>query len=125
MRPEIQALRAVAVTLVLVYHLWPGRVPGGYVGVDVFFVISGFLITSHLLREVVRDRTVSVTQFWARRIRRLLPAAYTVLLASFVAVLLWIPRSSWEQAYAEIAASAGYAVNWLLAFNSVDYLGGG
>ncbi|HEY8772826.1 MAG TPA: acyltransferase, partial [Candidatus Limnocylindria bacterium] len=77
MRPEIQALRAVAVTLVLVYHLWPGPVPGGFVGVDVFFVISGFLITSHLLREVVRDRTVSVTQFWARRIRRLLPAAYT------------------------------------------------
>jgi len=123
MRPEIQALRAVAVTLVLVYHLWPGSVPGGFVGVDVFFVISGFLITAHLLREVVRDRTVNLTQFWARRIRRLLPAAYTVLLASFVAVLLWLPRSAWEQASAEIAASAGYAVNWLLAFNSVDYLG--
>lgn len=123
MRPEIQALRALAVTLVLVYHLWPGRVPGGFVGVDVFFVISGFLITSHLLREVVRDGTVSLTQFWARRIRRLLPAAFTVLLASFVAVLLWLPRSAWEQAYTEIAASAAYAVNWLLAFNSVDYLG--
>lgn len=121
-RPEIQALRAVAVTLVLVYHLWPTPLPGGFVGVDVFFVISGFLITSHLLREVVRDRTVSVTQFWARRIRRLLPAAYTVLLASFGAVALWLPRSAWEQAYQEISASAVYAVNWLLAFNSVDYL---
>lgn len=51
-RPEIQALRAVAVTLVLLYHLWPGRLGGGYVGVDVFFVISGFLITGHLMREV-------------------------------------------------------------------------
>ena len=55
MRREIQGLRAVAVLLVVLFHLWPGRVPGGYVGVDVFFVISGFLITSLLLREV--DRT--------------------------------------------------------------------
>jgi peptidoglycan/LPS O-acetylase OafA/YrhL len=122
MRPEIQALRAVAVTLVLVYHLWPTPLPGGFVGVDVFFVISGFLITSHLLREVVRTGTVSVTQFWARRIRRLLPAAYAVLLASLAATVWWVPRSAWEQAYQEIGASALYAVNWLLAINSVDYL---
>ena len=122
MRPEIQALRAVAVTLVLVYHLWPTPLPGGFVGVDVFFVISGFLITSHLLREVVRTGTVSITHFWARRIRRLLPAAYAVLLASFAATVWWVPRSAWEQAYQEIGASAVYAVNWLLAINSVDYL---
>jgi peptidoglycan/LPS O-acetylase OafA/YrhL len=121
-RPEIQALRAVAVSLVLVYHLWPASLPGGFVGVDVFFVISGFLITSHLLREVVRTGTVSVTHFWARRIRRLLPAAYTVLLASLAATVWLVPRSAWEQAYQEIAASAVYAVNWLLAINSVDYL---
>jgi peptidoglycan/LPS O-acetylase OafA/YrhL len=121
-RPEIQALRAVAVTLVLVYHLWPASVPGGFVGVDVFFVISGFLITSHLLREVMRTGTVSVTHFWARRIRRLLPAAYTVLLASLAATVWFVPRSAWEQAYQEISASAVYAVNWLLAINSVDYL---
>jgi peptidoglycan/LPS O-acetylase OafA/YrhL len=50
-RPEIQALRAVAALLVVLYHLWPGRLPGGFMGVDVFFVISGFLITSHLARE--------------------------------------------------------------------------
>ena len=55
-RAEIQALRAVAVVLVVVYHLWPAVLPGGFVGVDVFFVISGFLITSLLLREVERDR---------------------------------------------------------------------
>ena len=52
--PEVQALRALAVMLVVLYHLWPGRLPGGYVGVDVFFVISGFLITSHLNRELER-----------------------------------------------------------------------
>ncbi|MSW95209.1 MAG: acyltransferase, partial [Actinobacteria bacterium] len=50
-RLEIQAMRAVAVALVVIFHLWPSSLPGGYVGVDVFFVISGFLITAHLLRE--------------------------------------------------------------------------
>ncbi len=60
MRAEIQALRAVAVSLVLVYHLWPAAVPGGYVGVDVFFAISGFLITSLLLREAERDGRISL-----------------------------------------------------------------
>ena len=86
MRQEIQGLRAVAVLLVLLFHLWPDRVPGGYVGVDVFFVISGFLITSLLLREVDRTGSVSLAGFWARRLRRLLPAAYVVLVASAVGV---------------------------------------
>ena len=75
LRAEIQALRAVAVGLVVVYHLWPAAVRGGFVGVDVFFVISGFLITSLLLREVERTGTVSLSAFWARRARRILPAA--------------------------------------------------
>src|SRR3954452_12111618 len=71
-RPEIQGLRAVAVGLVVLFHLWPNRVSGGYVGVDVFFVISGFLITAHIHRELVTTGTVSLRRFWARRIRRLL-----------------------------------------------------
>lgn len=104
------------------FHLWPNRVTGGYVGVDVFFVISGFLITAHLLSEVERTGTVSLTQFWARRIRRLLPAAFTVLAASLVAALLIVPKSMLQQALYEIGASAVYAQNWLLAGNSVDYL---
>ena len=58
LRPEIQALRAIAVSLVVIYHLWPRALHGGFVGVDVFFAISGFLITSQLLREA--DRTGSV-----------------------------------------------------------------
>ena len=74
-RPEIQALRALAVGLVVVYHLWPTAVPGGFIGVDVFFAISGFLITSMLLREIDRDGKVRLAAFWARRARRLLPAA--------------------------------------------------
>ncbi|MCW2807720.1 MAG: oatA 3, partial [Marmoricola sp.] len=112
----------MAVLLVLLFHLWPDRLPGGYIGVDVFFVISGFLITSHLLREVDRTGSVSLAGFWARRLRRLLPAAYVVLLTTAVAVLAWVPRLLWEQFFGEILAAALYVENWTLAVNSVDYL---
>ena len=73
--PEVQALRALAVALVVIYHLEPNLLPGGYIGVDVFFVISGFLITSLLVREVERSGRVDLAAFWARRARRLLPAS--------------------------------------------------
>ena len=122
MRREIQGLRAVAVLLVVLFHLWPGRVPGGYVGVDVFFVISGFLITSLLLREVDRDGSVSLGQFWARRLRRLLPASYLVLAVSAAGTLLFVPRLVWEQFFGEILGAGLYVENWVLAVNSVDYL---
>ena len=68
--PEIQVLRAVAVMLVVLYHFWPGKLTGGYVGVDAFFVISGYLITSHLFREADRTGTVKLAAFYARRARR-------------------------------------------------------
>ena len=73
--PEIQGMRALAVTLVVLFHLWPQRLSGGFVGVDVFFVISGYLITSHLMREVDRTGSVRLRTFYARRARRLLPAS--------------------------------------------------
>jgi len=122
LRPEIQALRAVAVLVVVVYHLWPNTLTGGFVGVDVFFVISGFLITAHLLREAERTGRVSLPRFWAKRIRRLLPASLTVLAASAVGVFLLVPQLYWEQFYKEIAASALYVQNWVLASSSIDYL---
>ena len=121
-RPEIQALRALAVGIVVVYHLWPSRLPGGFVGVDVFFAISGFLITAHLLREAVSTGRVSLPQFWARRARRLLPASLLVLVASAIATLVWVPAAQWVQFFREIAASALYVQNWELATNAVDYL---
>ena len=108
--------------LVVGFHLWPVRIPGGYVGVDVFFVISGFLITSHLMREVERDGRISFGRFWARRARRLLPAAYTVLAAAAVATYLWLPRVAWEQSFREIIASSLYVQNWQLAADAVNYL---
>ncbi|RFA13669.1 hypothetical protein B7R22_13535 [Subtercola boreus] len=121
-RPEIQALRAIAVLSVVIYHLWPAGLPGGFVGVDVFFVISGFLIIGHLLREVDRTGGVRLLPFWARRARRLLPASLLVLAVTGVAVLAVVPQVQWQQFFSEIAASALYVQNWLLAHNAVDYL---
>ncbi|MET0979160.1 MAG: acyltransferase, partial [Paeniglutamicibacter terrestris] len=68
-RGDIQGLRAIAVSLVVIYHLWPQRLTGGFIGVDVFFVISGFLITSHLLKRPPTSFADVVT-FWIRRIKR-------------------------------------------------------
>ncbi|WP_456795941.1 acyltransferase family protein [Curtobacterium sp. PvP017] len=122
MRIEIQALRAAAVLSVVLYHLWPNRLPGGFVGVDVFFAISGFLITGHLLSEVARTGRIAVGTFWARRVRRLLPASLLVLLATAVAVLLVVPRTYWTQFSHAILGSTLYAENWVLASQAVDYL---
>lgn len=120
--PEIQALRALAVTTVLAYHLAPSRFPGGYVGVDVFFVISGFLITGHLLRELDRTGRVRLAAFWARRAKRLLPAALLVLAATTLAVLAVVPRVLWRQHLGEVLAATAYVENWRLAADAVDYL---
>jgi peptidoglycan/LPS O-acetylase OafA/YrhL len=120
-RTDIQALRALAVLSVVIFHLWPNRLPGGFVGVDVFFVISGFLITQHLLRDVAKG-TFSVITFWARRIRRLLPASLTVLVFTAAAIFLVAPKDLWPTWISEVGASAAYFENWTLANNAVDYL---
>jgi peptidoglycan/LPS O-acetylase OafA/YrhL len=121
-RREIQGLRAVAVMAVVLFHVWPNRLPGGYIGVDVFFVISGFLITSLMLREVAATGRVRLAAFWARRARRLLPASYVVLVATAVGVWLWVPTLHWQQYFKEVGAAAHYVENWSLAADSVDYL---
>src|SRR5690606_23524931 len=118
-RADIQALRAIAVSLVVVYHFFPGVVPGGFVGVDVFFVISGFLITSHLLSSPPRTGR-ALAQFWGRRIRRLLPASFLVLATTLIATLLIAPQTVWANTAKQIAASALYIQNWFLAAESVD-----
>ncbi|MCK5350748.1 MAG: acyltransferase, partial [Desulfobacula sp.] len=74
-REDIDALRGVSVLLVVIYHAFPGKLSGGFIGVDVFFVISGYLITGLLLRELGRSGSIDLLRFYARRIRRLLPAA--------------------------------------------------
>ncbi|MCU0505308.1 MAG: acyltransferase, partial [Chloroflexi bacterium] len=84
-RPDIEGLRAVAVVLVLLYHAGVPGFPGGYIGVDVFFVLSGFLITGLLLRELRGSGTISLPRFYARRARRILPASALVLVATVLA----------------------------------------
>lgn len=120
-RPDIQSLRAVAILAVLLNHLWPARVTGGYVGVDIFFVISGFLISSHLFKEVTATGRLRLGRFYAKRVRRLLPAALFVLAAGAVATAIFLPYPRWNRAGSEIIASAAYFENWFLAAMSIDY----
>ncbi|WIB78907.1 acyltransferase family protein [Curtobacterium sp. MCPF17_002] len=122
-RADIQGLRAVAIALVILYHLWPSRLSGGYVGVDVFFVISGFLITGHILKAAERERPVPMLiGFYARRIRRLAPAAVVVLAFVLAFTLLLLPASSWGATGSNVLAASLFSENWYLAAQSVSYL---
>jgi peptidoglycan/LPS O-acetylase OafA/YrhL len=118
-RTEIEGLRAVAALLVAIYHIWLGNVSGG---VDVFFVVSGFLITTSLLGRVQRQGKIDILDFILGLAKRLFPAAFFVLLVVTLASMLWLPQVQWAQTLQEIFASAFYYQNWQLAFNAVDYL---
>ncbi|NLT56937.1 MAG: acyltransferase [Actinomycetales bacterium] len=118
---EVQALRAVAVALVLAFHLWPRITPGGYIGVDVFFVISGFLITGLIVRDLRAGR-FSLKRFYVKRIRRLLPAASLVLFVVAVTTLLTVPHTRWVEIARQVVASAWYIQNWELASVDVNYM---
>ncbi|MEY4434141.1 MAG: hypothetical protein RIR16_181 [Actinomycetota bacterium] len=121
LRADIQALRAIAVLAVIFFHLWPAGLTGGFIGVDVFFVISGFLITSHILNDMERGR-FTVVQFWARRVRRLLPASFAVILVSSIAVMALARDSEQVTLLWESIAATFYFENWALAASAVDYL---
>ena len=121
-RPDIEGLRAVAIGLVLVYHAGVRQLPGGFVGVDVFFVISGFLITGLLIREVETHGRLSLRRFYARRAKRLLPAAGLVLAATAALTWLTISVVDWRTFGWDIVGAALYVVNWVLAGRAVDYL---
>ena len=116
-RPELQGLRAVAVALVVVYHVWFGRVSGG---VDVFFVISGFLLTGQLVRAAGRG-PLELGRRWSRTLVRLLPCAVVVLVATVVAGALLLPEGRWPQTLREVVAAALFLENWRLAADTVDY----
>jgi peptidoglycan/LPS O-acetylase OafA/YrhL len=121
-RPDIQGMRALAVSMVVVYHLYPSLLPGGFAGVDVFFVISGFLITGHLLREYRKSGRIGLLDFWGRRAKRLVPAAALVLTVTWVASRFVLPATQLAGTAAQIRASALYFQNWQLAANAVNYL---
>ncbi len=120
-RPDLQGLRAVAVVLVVAYHVGVPRLAGGFVGVDVFFVLSGYLITSLLWATRERAGTLALSEFYARRARRLLPASALVLVAS--AGACWWVYAPLEQAAlaASARAVAAYVGNWWFASRAHDY----
>lgn len=111
--PEIDGLRALAVCAVLVFHAFPGVLPGGFVGVDVFFVISGFLISGIMLDAIGKDE-FSIADFYARRIRRIFPALIVVLLACLIAGWWLLSYQEYRHLGKHIAAAAGFFVNFQL-----------
>lgn len=113
----------MAVGLVIIYHIWPQALPGGFVGVDVFFVISGFLIVGSLVREVEATGRICVRSFYAKRIRRLLPAASLVLLVTTVAMVILLPQSRWQSISVDVIMAALQVQNWNQAFGSGSYEG--
>jgi peptidoglycan/LPS O-acetylase OafA/YrhL len=119
-RADIDGLRAVAVLSVVGYHAFRSRVPGGFVGVDVFFVISGYLIST-IIFENLENQKFSFTAFYARRIRRIFPALLVILAA--VNVLAWlflVPREYWQLAK-HAAASAGFVANYAFFHEEIGY----
>ena len=109
-RPDIDGLRSVAVLSVLVFHAWPGWLPGGFVGVDIFFVISGFLITSIIQKEVAED-TFTIGRFYARRVRRIFPALLIVLVVSVLFGWFVLLSGEFKQLGKHAAAGAGFISN--------------
>ncbi len=118
--PALDGVRALAVAAVVLYHARPSWLPGGFLGVDVFFVLSGFLITSLLLREHRESGRVGLRGFWMRRARRLLPALYlmlgAVLLVELLAHLGAVTQLRWDA-----LASLGYVTNWFLLLHQQSY----
>jgi peptidoglycan/LPS O-acetylase OafA/YrhL len=124
-RADIEGLRGIAVGTVLLYHAGVPFLPGGFAGVDIFFVISGYLITALLLREAATRERISITGFYARRARRLLPAASLVLVVTAVAGWAVLPASRYADLSTDVVAATLYVVNWALAHRAVDYLAEG
>ncbi len=123
-RPAIDGLRAFAVLSVIAYHVLPRVMPGGWFGVDVFFVISGFLITSLLLAEHRRRRgRINLLGFWMARARRLLPALFLVLAAVLAtATFLTLPGRTGNVA-GDVLATLGYVANWRFVVGDEAYFG--
>ncbi|WP_218000451.1 acyltransferase family protein, partial [Micrococcus lylae] len=120
-RADIQGIRALAVLSVLLFHAGLPWLPGGYVGVDVFFVISGFLITGLLIKEISRTGGVCLTDFYVRRVRRILPAALVVIALTLAAGWALLPLSRWESLGWTGLWAALSVSNWSLAADSTDY----
>jgi peptidoglycan/LPS O-acetylase OafA/YrhL len=122
-------VRALAVGAVLVYHLGTTGdsthiLKGGYLGVDVFFVLSGYLITSLLIVEARQTGRISIKKFYIRRAKRLFPAVFALLAVVALVVIIWLPDQG-RQLRSDLLAAIGYATNWWLIFEDASYFGNG
>lgn len=117
----IQGLRAVAVLAVIIYHLNHALLSGGFLGVDLFFVISGFLITRKLMREADETGTIDALKFWGDRAKRLLPNALLVLLAVLVATAILLPPYRFTSVSADVVRAAIFLSNYNFAAQATDY----
>ncbi|MCU1516578.1 MAG: acyltransferase [Pseudarthrobacter sp.] len=117
-RPEVQGLRALAVLMVVTYHVWLGRVSGG---VDIFLLISAFLLTLSFVRKVEAGKPLNLIRHWLHLFKRLLPAAVVVLLGVLAGTWLILPQSRWPDVLNQAWASLLYRQNWFLADAAVDY----
>jgi peptidoglycan/LPS O-acetylase OafA/YrhL len=124
-RLDIQGIRAIAVLLVVVNHIAPGRLTGGYIGVDVFLVVSGYLITSLLVRETESSGRLSLSGFYARRARRILPAATVVTIFTVLASLLTLSLIRAQEILVDAVWTTFFAANIRLASVGTDYFAQG
>jgi len=118
-RPDIDGLRAIAVLAVVAFHAFPGAAPGGFVGVDVFFVISGYLISGIIIAGL-REHRFSFTEFYARRIRRIFPALVIVLFACWLCGWFVLFADDYRQLSAHITGGVAFASNFVL-WNEAGY----
>lgn len=118
-RPDIDGLRAIAVLAVLVYHAFPSVLPGGFVGVDIFFVISGYLISRHILEELATG-SFSIKTFYARRVRRIFPALILVMLACLLFGWLILTPGEYERVGRHVFAGALFLAN-VLSWREAGY----
>jgi peptidoglycan/LPS O-acetylase OafA/YrhL len=118
--PGLDGLRAIAVMAVLLYHADLSFIPGGFLGVEVFFVISGYLITALLLAEWRQKGTINLKDFWLRRARRLLPALYVLLVVTLAFAVVFLPGEV-AGLRADVIAAVGYVTNWFLIFGHESY----
>ena len=117
-RTDIDGMRTLAIVLVVVYHVWLGRVSGG---VDVFLMISAFFLTGSLAKRAIAGDRLKLGTFWSRRFRRLLPAAAVTMLGLLVTAFFVYPQTQWPRLWADTWSSLFYVQNWHLAFSEVDY----